>query len=427
LLPNYLRLNIAIFIFYLLLFCWLVTRTVFFIQTGLQKKVLVALFIIKIAAGIVYAWFYALPQYIAGSDTWRFFEASKAETDWLLKDPMGFIKDLFQYSYGRSGNLFSGQNSYWNDLKSNLVIKLIAICNVFTFKNYYANLVIFNFLFFFGPAAFYRMMKNVFAEKKLLMVATIFMLPSFIFWCSGLHKDGLIFATLALTTYYFYVLLNSQKAAAKPLILFMLSFVCLFALRNILCLLLLPALLTWFLCHKYPARKWFSIAGVYAVCIALFFTTAYISPSLNFPQYAVQKQNEFKQLQGSSQIHVPALQPNFISFVKFFPAAVDIALLRPHISEMRNVSYLPAILELFLLWSLTGLFLFSKKNLPANPQHVAILIFCFCFAFTYLLLSGYTVTFSGAIVRYKAIVLPFIFCPLICLTNLNKTMIIKAS
>ncbi|HVX49393.1 MAG TPA: hypothetical protein VHB48_04520, partial [Chitinophagaceae bacterium] len=190
--------TVLIFILYLLAFCWLITRIKFFTNSALPKKILVGLFVCKIAAGAVYAWFYALPQYIEGSDTWRFFEASKTETDFLLTNPWGFIKDIFHYGYKNAGNLFYGQNSYWNDLKSNVVIKLLAICNVFTFKNYYCNIILFNFLFFFGPVAFYRVMNQVFAGKMLLMVIAIFLLPSFMFWCSGIHKDGLLFMALAL-------------------------------------------------------------------------------------------------------------------------------------------------------------------------------------------------------------------------------------
>ncbi len=378
-------------------------------------------------AGIVYAWFYALPQYIAGSDTWRFFELSKTETGMLLKDPAGFITGLFQHGYNNSGNVFSGEGTYWNDLKSNVIIKLMAICNVFTFKNYYANIILFNFLFFFGPVAFYRVMSEIFAEKKILMVATIFLLPSFLFWCSGLHKDGLIFTGLALLIYHFNNQLKQKKIILKSVGIILACFLLIFALRNVVCVLLLPAMVTWFLCNKYPSRILPVIAGVYVTCILIFFLSMYIHPALNFPQFAIEKQNEFKKLQGGSGINVRELHPTFISFAKFFPTAMDIALLRPHISEMRNTSYLPAVLELFLLWSLIGLFLFSKKYIPVNQPHKAIVIFCFCFAFTYLLLSGYTVTFSGAIVRYKSLVLPLIFCPLICMTNINRDMIIKRS
>jgi len=416
---------VAIFTGYLILFCWLVTRTPFFTHSGLYKFALIGLFVCKIIAGVAYAWFYSLPQYIAGSDTWRFFEASKPETDFLLRDPFGFFADIFHHGYNNAGNIFIGENSYWNDLKSNIVIKLLGICNVFTFKNYYANIILFNYIFMFGPVAFYRVMLQVFPTKKLLLVAATFMLPSFAFWCSGVHKDGLIFLALALLIFYGSQIIYNNKLRLKPVIICLLGFLLLFALRNVICLLLLPAMVTWYLCNRYPKHKWFAVAGVYGFCVVLFFSSGYISPKFNLPQYAVEKQNEFIVLTGGSYIKVPALRPGFIGFIKFLPTALDIALLRPHISEMHNTSYLPAVLELFLLWFLTGLFLFSRKSYPFNGQHQALIIFCFCFAFSYLLFNGYIVTFSGAIVRYKSVVLPLLFCPLVCIINFNKEMIIK--
>ncbi len=392
----------------------------FFVKSGLGWPLLVALFVCKIAAGIAYARFYALPQYIAGADTWRFFELSKAETDWLLTNPFAFLQDIFHHGYASSGNIFYGKNTYWNDLKSNVVIKLLAVCNVFTLKNYYADIILFNFLFFFGPVAFYRVMAAVFASKKWVMVVTVFLLPSFLFWCSGIHKDGLMFTCLAVFIFYVHKQMAANKILPGPFILCLLSFGLLFALRNIICLLLVPALLVWWLCHKYPFKKIVVISVVYGLCFTLFFVSPYLYSGFNLPEYAVEKQTEFRLLQGGSQIPLRDLQPNFISFVQFLPSALDIALLRPHIGEIKNISYVPAIAELFVLWFLTGLFIFNKKKPVVGNSYIAVVVFCFCFAFSYLLLSGYTVTFSGAIVRYKSIMLPLVFCPLICMTNIDK-------
>ncbi len=421
LLPNFDCLAIAVCIFYWVVCCWLVARMPFFTKSGLGRPLLVALFILKTVAAVAYAKFYALPQYIAGSDTWRFFELSKTETDWLLSNPAAFIRDIFHHGYANgSGNIFKGQNSYWNDLKSNIIIKLLAVCNVVTFKNYYADAVIFNLLFFIGPAAFYRAMAEVFPGKKWLMVCSVFLLPSFLFWCSGIHKDGLIFTCIALLIFN----LNMQFKAGKPLIkaaiTSLVCFIMLFALRNIICLLLLPALAVWYMCLRWPGKKLIITAAVYGACVAVFFLSPYLYKGGNLPLYAVEKQNEFKQLQGNSQIKVRDLQPNFISFVQFLPSALDIALLRPHIAEIKNASYLPAVAELFLLWFLAGLFIIDLKSNLLGRQPAAIVVFCFCFAFSYLLLTGYTVTFSGAVVRYKSIILPLLFCPLICLTNIDK-------
>ncbi|HEX8357413.1 MAG TPA: hypothetical protein VF610_08385, partial [Segetibacter sp.] len=146
----------ALFLFYLVAFCIAVVYIPFFKNSGIRPPFLIALFLIKIAAGFAYAKFFKLPQYYPGADTWRFYRQSLIETEWLLQKPSFFFKDLFTHGYGSAGNLFSGENSYWNDLKSNMLVKLIAITNVLTNSNYYAAIIFFNFLFLFGLVALTR-------------------------------------------------------------------------------------------------------------------------------------------------------------------------------------------------------------------------------------------------------------------------------
>jgi len=411
-----------IFVAYVLFFSWLVASLPFFGKTGLGRPLLVGLFVCKIVAGLAYAKFYSLPQYIDGSDTFRYFEMSKTETDWLLSNPWAFVKDFFHYGYASSGNLFSGQNSYWNDLKSSSIIKLLAVCNVFTLKSYYADLVLFNFIFFVGPVAFYRVMNNVFDGKKWVKVISIFLLPSFLFWCSGVHKDGLLFTCLAMLIFSVHKQVTAGKIVPFALVVCISCMVGIFALRNVVCLLLLPALAVWGLYNVFAAKKWLVVGAVYGICAVLFFASAYLRPSLSMPQYTINKQNEFKVLKGGSQVQVRNLQPTALSFLAFMPTAADMALLRPHIAEIKNISYVPAIGELFVLWFLAGLFLVNYSKVTNTKPQPAVVIFCLCFALSYLLLAGYTVTFSGAIVRYRSIVLPLLFCPLVCMANIRSKL-----
>src|SRR6266487_2153404 len=290
-----------VFSIYVIFFNWLVTRIGFIKKTCLQAEWLAGLFSLKIIGGLAYAWFYMQPAYIANSDTWHYFELSKTETDWLLKDPFAFIKDLFTYGYGQTGNLFLHNNSYWNDLKSNIIIKLLAVCNLFTFKNYFANIIFFNFIFFFGPIALYRLTKQLFHVNKILLTGCIFLTPSFLFWCSGIHKDGLIFTCFAIILFYFYKQLVNRKINVSS---FLISIVCLmiiFALRNFMALLLLPALLAWLLSNLYPSRSKRIAIVMYGVGIILFFASAKITPQINLPQYVIEKQTEFRQLSGNSE------------------------------------------------------------------------------------------------------------------------------
>ena len=410
-----------VFTIYVIFFNWLVTRISFIKNAGLETGWITALFSLKIIGGLGYAWFYLQPAYYATSDTWRYFELSKAETDWLLKDPLAFLKDIFISGYQQPGNLFLHSNSYWNDLKSNIIIKLLALCNVFTFKNYFADIVFFNFIFFFGPIALYRLIKQLFPINKLLLIASVFLIPSFLFWCSGIHKDGLIFACIALISFHFYKQVFSRKINFLSFLILIVCLIVLFALRNFMALLLIPALFVWFLSNLFPSKPERIAISIYSVGIILFFASAHVSLQINLPEYIIQKQAEFKQLPGNSAISTPPLENNLLSFIRFLPTAIDIALFRPHITEIRNKSYLPAAVEIILLWSVTISSFFIKRKKHSSPQQAAFIIFCICFSISFLLIAGYTITFSGAIVRYRAVVLPFVFIPALARINvMNK-------
>ena len=318
-----------IFIAHFFIFCRLITVIPFFKNSGIGKGQLVILFIIKIMAGFVYAWLFAKPNYIVTADTWHFYKESLTETAWLLRDPVAFIKDLFHSPYNQSSNLFSGVSSYWNDLKDNVFIKLMAVINVFTNKNYYTNIIIFNFLYFFGPMALYRLVQPFWNYKKGWLILPVFLMPSFLFWCSGIHKDGLIFSAMMTGVYCFQKQMVQQRLLPKYSLVMLLCFILLFALRNTIFLLLLPALFALFWSEKKPRYQGLIFIGVYATGLLLFFASPYVSPALNFPQYIISKQAEFNALTGNSKVALPALSPTFAGFVKFFPYAVDMAFPSP--------------------------------------------------------------------------------------------------
>lgn len=399
-----------VFIIYVLFFNWLVTRISFIKKTDVPVTWITFLFSLKIIAGLLYAWFYMQPAYYSMSDTWRYFELSKGETDWLLRDPWAFFKDIFVSGYSEQSNLFSGYNSYWNDLKSNVIIKLLAICNVCTFKNYYADIVLFNFLFFFGPVAFYKLIRETFNIHRSLLVAVVFLIPSFLFWCSGVHKDGLIFSALAMCIYYFHRLLTLRKWNARYIVIMILCLILIFALRNFLVFLLIPALLSWALsCLYFKKRKFAVFVIVYACCLMLFCISGSFSSSFNLPLYFIEKQNEFKNLQGQ-QIDLPNLQLTFSSFLYFTPYAFDNVFLQPHITYIKNFSYLPAALEnIFIAVLILFCFIVRKKNIDFSP----FLLFCIFFSVSVLIVAGYTITSPAAIVRYKSVVLPLLVIPFI--------------
>ena len=217
--------------------------------------------------------------------------------------------------------------------------------------------------------------------------------------------------------YQFNKMMEAQKIKLLSILVFFFSLLIVFAFRNYVVLLMVPALMVWWLCDHYPAKKLPVVVSIYGICLVVFFIAPYLSASLDFPGYIVTKQLEFRSLEGNSQIALPALLPNITSFIRFLPNAIDIAVLRPHINELTNPAYWPSILENIFLYSWL-LFVILKvvikppKEKPGLFPINGFIIFCYCFAISFLLLTGYTVTLTAAIVRYRGFVLPLIFAPL---------------
>ena len=387
----------------------------FFKHAEIKYSWLVALYVLKVMAGVAYGWLYSMPEYIETSDTWNFYKLSLGETDLLLNNPVAFVTGLFKHGYETSGSLFQGENSYWNNLKTNLIIKLIACFNVFTARNYYVNVLFFNFFFMFGPVAVFRLLRQHYKGNKIVMLAAVFCIPSFLFWYSGAHKDGLIFSIFGLLLYQ----LNRLFLGFRHLSTWVqvcIYIVLLFGFRNYYVLLLLPAAVVWFGMLKWKVAWWKMVAVVYTICVALFWSTALFLQDFGLPGYVIAKQSEFRNLGGGSQLPHPALEPTLQSFINYLPYALDIAILRPHINEIENKSYWPAIIEnvlvlglfIYLLWKI----LQSKQTKYLHYNTLAYIVFLYCFSISLLVFTGYIVTLTGAIVRYKAFVLPLIIAPL---------------
>jgi hypothetical protein len=412
-------LEYLLFTGYLLLFAWLVTRTGFFKKTGLSNAQLVILFLIKIIAGILYGWigiYYG--QFAYMYDTWGFHYAGLAETKLLYNHPAEYFNNFFYSGYE---NKFSGflaaENSWWNDLKSNMFVKILSVFNIFSFGNYYTNVIFYSFISLFGPIAFYRVMNDVFPGKKLQVLLATFLIPSFAYWASGIHKDGLVFLAISLIVYHFYFGLKENVLSFTRIAVIFISFLILLTFRNYLLIILIPALVAWYLSNRHPERIIIIFFSVYFICSLLFFTLRYISPAMDLPQAVVNKQEAFRQLQGNSSIKPADLEATAFSFFVNMPKALSSTILRPHPGDVKHLLSLAAATETIILLLLFICFLIWRTN---GVQSKTFLWFCVFFSFSFLLTIGYTVNFIGAIVRYRSIILPFLLVPVICLTNWKR-------
>ncbi len=412
-----------LFVAYLILISWLITRIRFFTNANLTQPQLVILFLLKVMAGIFYGW---IGLYYGGlakmADTWMFHSNSVLEYQLLQTDPREYFTNLFYNPYeGGFEKFFNSDNSYWNDLKGNAYIKVLSLLNIFSFGSYYVNVIFYSFITLFGPVAFYRVMTDIFPGHKTVLVLATFLVPSFLYWSSGLHKEGLIFLGISLVIYHTYFGWKENKFGFKRIVSIIAGLFLLLVLRNFLFVIIVPALFTWLLANRFPKKGLLVFGTLYLLFAILFFSVRYIKPEYDFPKAVVTKQQEFLKLHGKTTVSIRQLKPTVGSFLVNTPQAITMSAIRPYPGDVNHILSLAAAAEIILLILIFLLFLLFRSGHPASSN---LIYFCLFFSFSVLLAIGFSVNNIGAIVRYRSVIIPLLVVPMMAMVNWKKVFAI---
>jgi hypothetical protein len=399
-------LAIALFIAYAIFFSWLLGKIPFVKRAGLPMPYLIALFVLKIAAGLAYGYIhFNAPGHVGLTDTWKFFYQGSEETAKILKDPYMIIRDILPHEVHRGfGKLFTTENSYWNDVKHELMVKLAAVLNIFSGSNYYVNVVLYSFMTMAGPVAMYRLLQNAIPGKQLRFFLAC-CIPTVLFWCSGFHKEGILFNVLALI---WYMIQRKQEGMSLRLVHYFvlaISVLSILLLRNNIVLPLAPALLGFFIAKRFPDHRWKVYGTVCLLGGIAFFLSPYLGVDL--PAAVSHRQQEFIALGGRTAVAVTPLEANLPSFFHHLPVALSIGFLRPLPLE-GGVQYLPFSLEALAFLLLLIFTVWTARRHQAPALVPALLVF----GMLNWLMIGYTVPNIGAVIRYRSITSPFLFSAL---------------
>ena len=407
-----------LFTLYLILFCWLITRIRFFKESKLGNRILIALFLIRVFVGLVNG--YINLYYYPVSDTVGFQFQGIEEYHLLFQNPSEYFTNIFHSNHNMGyGNFLESSDSFWNDTRSNLIVKMLSVFNIFSRMNFFINSLFYNFLIFFGTVALYRVFIKTFPAYRLVLIACIFLLPSVIYFSSSVHRDGLIYLSLSMVVYHLFFMMQNKKYSFKNILTILIFLALILLLRNFVFITLVPAIIAWMFAERKPKYAFMIFSGIYLFITVLFFCTGFLPPSFNLPAHVSSRQIDFIIIakRGASAININPLYPNFRSFLNNIPQALNHSFMRPYLTEHLNFLYIPSGLEILCYEMLFLLFIFfRKKNITFSP----LICFSVFFAITMFLVIGYTIPIIGAIVRYRSIYLPFILIPVICFTDWEK-------
>ena len=200
-------------VFVLLGLFWSISKLDFFKNGPFSTRSLQLAFFLRIAMGfglfLIYSYHYPSRQ---DADTFKYFDDSKYMYDAFWTNPGDYFKMLFgihcnteyfntEYFNNMSNWVRSYDNGLFND--NRLMIRVNAFLRIFSFGNYHVHSIILAFLAFMGSFSLSKLFFEV-SRSKVLTYIAVFLIPSLVFWSSGILKEAVLLAALGFFAYHFY-------------------------------------------------------------------------------------------------------------------------------------------------------------------------------------------------------------------------------
>lgn len=387
-------------IFYSAVFSLIISRVRFFYNYRLSRNFLIFIFLLKVVAGITYT-----AAFKEGDTGKYFYDADAIIFPTLLKNPLQYFYLTFGMNGGGIPEFIKPAvqaMGYWGDTSAYMVVRFNALVRIFSFGNFYVHAVFMAFLSLLGLVWLYKACVKAIGATRFTTFA-IFLIPSVVFWGSGVHKEGLLLFSLGL---FFYGCVRLSRAFnIKNLLLFAAGAFFTFLVRDFVFLLLFPGIFAFFISAQDASRaKW-----LFPIIYLLFFTAGCVLPVFNgnnFLEIVASQQNQFLAInEGNTQIDVLSFAPTLSSLFTNLPVALKNSVAGPFLISPDSISHLTVMAENSVLFLAFFLTLFWN----GKPKSNALSLWFLIFALNLLVLIGYIVPNVGAIVRYRSLTLPFLF------------------
>lgn len=267
-------LGIILAILYAAFFFFLIRRLNFFKTDSILQKFLSFVFILKLLAGTFLWWIYThIYSDRLTADIFKYFDDGKVMYDALWVHPLDYFKMLFGIPDASLEHYYRVDMAHWvrpfnQGLydENRTLIRFNALVFLFSFGSYHVHTVFMCFLSTAGLTGIYKTFLPSLPDKKKELFVIVFLIPSVLFWGSGVLKEGLILFAMGMLIYQWHKLISEKFSPGR--IIFVLLFTALLSITKIyMLLILLPACIayTWVIKTKYknPGLKFFVVLAVY--------------------------------------------------------------------------------------------------------------------------------------------------------------------
>lgn len=417
--------HIILFLTYTGIFIFLIRKLPFFRLNGISSTQLNLIFGVKIIAGsallALYTYYY---QDRKNSDIYKYYHDAQILYNLIGRNPKLALSFIFGVETAElkpylehSWHYFREYNfGLFNDNRTMIRFNFISL--YFSDGFILIHTLFINFLSFIGLVALYKTIQTELKLKVFPTAIAVFLIPSVLFWGSGILKEGFLIFAMGIFIYqlfrlYHHFNLNNTLKTAVALLL--LSIIKPYVLISIL-----PALSCLLLIKLFKFKV---ISTFISVHLLGFLTMIVLRMTKVFDIFDLmqQKQTAFynvaKMSNASSVYSLPTIESP-LNAILSIPIVLFNVFFRPSVLDIDSILYILPALENSLLLIVIILVIIYYKRPHSNQYHFIAFAISFCFILA--LIVGWTTPVFGSLIRYKIPILPFLLAILFHLIDFDK-------
>jgi len=279
---------------YIFIFCVLIYLLPFFRDNAIKRWAFVSVFLLKIVAGFFLTWIYT--SYYPDrqtADIYKYFDDSKVifsavqnhhYTDYLkMMSGIGNDNTYFNETYYNKMNHWFRHYDFGTYNDNHTIIRFNAFVMLFSFQSFNVHTIFMCFVCFLGLTALFKTFATYFIGKEKLLFAALFLIPSVVFWSSGVLKEGILLFALGFAFYSFFHIFIGRKHILLNVVCLILASFLLLINKNYLLLAVAPALLCFYCVNKFNIARplvFYSAFYVVAFFIGLLFSNYFLENNL---------------------------------------------------------------------------------------------------------------------------------------------------
>lgn len=383
-----------------------------------EYKYFILGFSCKVIGGFAFA--LLTVYYYKGGDSLGYYKAGSELSNILLSNPIRGI-ELFFTSFEnfniKGENFNPNAYEFLNGTDVLLMVKITSLINIFGIYSYGTTTVLFSSISFIGIWRAYSNFCELYPKYSKHLLISFFMIPSIIFWGSGVLKDTVTMGCMGWLIYAFSNVFIFKRKVIFSIFVSIVSAWLIMILKPYILYVLLPSLLIWGQANLKNLIKgsFIRIILIPLIVTVISFSTYVVlgKVSEDAGKYDVDKLEQTLQgfqswhgylaaTQDQSGYTLGEIEFTPLGYLKVAPAAFNVTFFRPYLWEIRNIptligaieSFIVSLFFLYLLFKLRGQFF---KIIVKNKDILFMMIFSIIFGII-VGLSSYN---FGALSRYK--------------------------